>query len=204
MRLMTERQRGYLEHLIQKLKGEIEKSNEREWKEEAFKTLVDFQMTGLDGLSVMGASELINLARRRLNGRITKVICALCDSELDMIYWSKDYRPPVFICYKCAKGQEKALAYEQKVKETKRETKFNPLADPGIESVDGYFIISGKWANVRLKYRTCGKEMCPKCNHESIVGHGPYYYAEWREGNRIKTKYIGKRLSFIEKLIAQT
>ncbi|MFA5771655.1 MAG: hypothetical protein WC974_02880 [Thermoplasmata archaeon] len=41
------------------------------------------------------------------------------------------------------------------------------------------------------KYVRCGKERCRKCR--SGRGHGPYLYAEWREGGKVKTKYIGKK-----------
>lgn len=32
----------------------------------------------------------------------------------------------------------------------------------------------------------CGKKGCKKCPH------GPYWYAYWREGSKIRKKYIGK------------
>lgn len=34
----------------------------------------------------------------------------------------------------------------------------------------------------------CGKETCRKCPH------GPYWYVKFKVGNRIITKYIGKKL----------
>jgi hypothetical protein len=33
----------------------------------------------------------------------------------------------------------------------------------------------------------CGKERCTRCPH------GPYWYAYWREGGRLRSRYIGKR-----------
>jgi hypothetical protein len=34
----------------------------------------------------------------------------------------------------------------------------------------------------------CGKEACTRCPH------GPYWYAYWREGGRVRSRYIGKDL----------
>ena len=49
--------------------------------------------------------------------------------------------------------------------------------------------------NSKISYRTknikCGKESCVKCPH------GPYWYAEWTENGKRKSKYLGKRLSDI-------
>src|SRR2546430_3311726 len=41
-----------------------------------------------------------------------------------------------------------------------------------------------------LQYRKCGDLTCKSCREGQ--GHGPYWYAYWREGNRVKSKYIGK------------
>ena len=35
----------------------------------------------------------------------------------------------------------------------------------------------------------CGREGCTTCPH------GPYWYAYWREGGRLRSRYIGKELS---------
>lgn len=40
----------------------------------------------------------------------------------------------------------------------------------------------------RLKSIRCGKPGCTRCPH------GPYWYAYWREGGRVRTRYIGKDL----------
>ena len=32
----------------------------------------------------------------------------------------------------------------------------------------------------------CGKPGCTRCPH------GPYWYAYWREGGRLRTRYVGK------------
>jgi hypothetical protein len=34
----------------------------------------------------------------------------------------------------------------------------------------------------------CGREGCRSCPH------GPYWYAYWREGGRLRSRYIGKKL----------
>lgn len=41
----------------------------------------------------------------------------------------------------------------------------------------------------RLEPVNCGKPGCSKCPH------GPYWYAYWREGGRVRSKYIGRRLT---------
>jgi DNA-binding SARP family transcriptional activator len=41
-------------------------------------------------------------------------------------------------------------------------------------------------------YRKCGKERCRVCREGR--GHGPYWYASWREGKRTRSRYIGRTL----------
>ena len=47
--------------------------------------------------------------------------------------------------------------------------------------------------DIKVSYRTksikCGKESCNSCPH------GPYWYAEWTEAGKRKTKYLGKNLT---------
>ncbi|KGF71563.1 hypothetical protein DO97_17510 [Neosynechococcus sphagnicola sy1] len=38
------------------------------------------------------------------------------------------------------------------------------------------------------QYRRCGKPTCGTCPH------GPYWYAYWRDGAKVKSRYIGKEL----------
>lgn len=40
----------------------------------------------------------------------------------------------------------------------------------------------------RLEPVRCGKRGCTTCPH------GPYWYAYWREGGRLRSRYIGKTL----------
>jgi hypothetical protein len=42
----------------------------------------------------------------------------------------------------------------------------------------------------QLQYRKCGKPSCRTCR--SSQGHGPYWYAYWREGSQLRSTYIGK------------
>ncbi len=42
----------------------------------------------------------------------------------------------------------------------------------------------------QLQYRKCGKTSCSTCRNGQ--GHGPYWYAYWREGSRLRSGYVGK------------
>ena len=42
----------------------------------------------------------------------------------------------------------------------------------------------------QLQYRKCGKPTCGTC--KVGAGHGPYWYAYWREGAKLRSGYIGK------------
>jgi len=41
------------------------------------------------------------------------------------------------------------------------------------------------------QYRRCGKTGCSVCRADAR-GHGPYWYAYWREGGRLRSRYLGK------------
>lgn len=41
---------------------------------------------------------------------------------------------------------------------------------------------------LRQEHVRCGKESCRSCPH------GPYWYAYWREGGRMRSRYVGKTL----------
>jgi hypothetical protein len=45
--------------------------------------------------------------------------------------------------------------------------------------------------HVRPEYRKCGAENCATC--QKGAGHGPYLYAVWREGAKVRRKYLGRR-----------
>ncbi|HEX8983088.1 MAG TPA: DUF6788 family protein [Ktedonobacterales bacterium] len=42
----------------------------------------------------------------------------------------------------------------------------------------------------QLQFRKCGKPTCGTCKRGP--GHGPYWYAYWREGSKLRSGYIGK------------
>lgn len=44
--------------------------------------------------------------------------------------------------------------------------------------------------STRTEYRRCGRPNCSKCA-DGGQGHGPYLYAVWREGARVRRKYLG-------------
>ena len=51
-------------------------------------------------------------------------------------------------------------------------------------------IPTGQHITYQLQFRKCGKPRCGTCKHGA--GHGPYWYAYWREGARLRSGYIGK------------
>ncbi|MGH2739954.1 MAG: hypothetical protein ACRDH6_05665 [Actinomycetota bacterium] len=54
---------------------------------------------------------------------------------------------------------------------------------------------AGKPSRGRVTFRQetvkCGRANCTRCPH------GPYWYAYWREGGRLRSRYIGKELPAI-------
>ena len=50
---------------------------------------------------------------------------------------------------------------------------------------------SGVTPTYAQQYRRCGKPSCPLCAAGGR-GHGPYWYAYWREGGRTRSRYLGK------------
>lgn len=51
------------------------------------------------------------------------------------------------------------------------------------------------------QFRKCGKSSCSTCRNGS--GHGPYWYAYWREGTRLRSGYVGKSNPYITVEAAQ-
>ncbi|HWE64975.1 MAG TPA: BTAD domain-containing putative transcriptional regulator, partial [Chloroflexota bacterium] len=43
------------------------------------------------------------------------------------------------------------------------------------------------------QFRRCGKADCPACG-TGRPGHGPYWYAYWRDGGRVRSRYLGRTL----------
>lgn len=52
-------------------------------------------------------------------------------------------------------------------------------------------IPSNQHITYQFQFRKCGKPSCSTC--KSGQGHGPYWYAYWREGSRLKSGYVGKK-----------
>jgi hypothetical protein len=46
----------------------------------------------------------------------------------------------------------------------------------------------GPKVSFRQQSVRCGKPTCTRCPH------GPYWYACWREGDKVRTRYIGRAL----------
>jgi hypothetical protein len=74
-------------------------------------------------------------------------------------------------------------------------------ASQGIYANDISFELwKGKWHMIelpgdqhityQLQFRKCGKPTCSTCRNGQ--GHGPYWYAYWREGSRLRSGYVGK------------
>ncbi len=42
------------------------------------------------------------------------------------------------------------------------------------------------------QYRRCGKPDCPSCAAGG-PGHGPYWYAYWRQDGRLRSRYLGRQ-----------
>src|SRR5579863_4996819 len=58
------------------------------------------------------------------------------------------------------------------------------VSEPGLPS--------GVTITYSQQYRRCGKLNCRACR-PGAPGHGPYWYAYWWEGERMRSRYLGKR-----------
>lgn len=45
-------------------------------------------------------------------------------------------------------------------------------------------------ATINVQFRSCGSATCARCA-DGRKGHGPYWYAYWREDGRLRGKYVG-------------
>ncbi|MBE3561346.1 MAG: hypothetical protein IMW89_19310 [Ktedonobacteraceae bacterium] len=52
-------------------------------------------------------------------------------------------------------------------------------------------IPSNQHITYQLQFRKCGKTSCSTCRNGQ--GHGPYWYAYWREDSRLRSGYVGKQ-----------
>lgn len=49
---------------------------------------------------------------------------------------------------------------------------------------------AGRHYTYQKQYRKCGKPTCSTCARGP--GHGPYWYAYYREGAKVRTMYLGR------------
>ncbi len=68
-----------------------------------------------------------------------------------------------------------------------------PLTCPGRQVVEVHRH-DPTGTTYQLEYKRCGKPTCC-CAHGGGEGHGPYWYAYWREGGKPRSRYIGKELT---------
>lgn len=62
------------------------------------------------------------------------------------------------------------------------------LAAAGAQTDGRFDNGDGPSVRYRQQLRRCGKPNCTQCPH------GPYWYAVWRDGSRVKTRYVGREL----------
>lgn len=68
-----------------------------------------------------------------------------------------------------------------------------PLEFPEEHQKKRTEVPSNRRVSYQQQYRKCNKPACkPCCNGGQ--GHGPYWYAYWREGDKVRSAYIGKEL----------
>lgn len=79
-----------------------------------------------------------------------------------------------FVVGKDAATQKRVVLSESTVKVK--------ITDPELKQR----LLDKKLVSYQTKYIKCGKEGCSKCPH------GPYIYAFWRKGKRVRSKYLGK------------
>ncbi len=66
-----------------------------------------------------------------------------------------------------------------------------PLTQPGRQVVEAHRRGALLFQPERKR---CGKPAC-RCMQPDGDGHGPYWYAYWREGGKTKSRYLGKALT---------
>ena len=83
------------------------------------------------------------------------------------------------------------LGKQISIEKSSQPTDAEPLAKQTASVSDTRFY-DGK--TYQLEKRRCGKKSC-KCSAGDLeqVGHGPYWYAYWKESGKLRTQYIGKR-----------
>ena len=58
------------------------------------------------------------------------------------------------------------------------------------------------YMTLQLEKVNCGKAKCRKC--KAGPAHGPYWYGYWKDGNRTRSKYIGKKIEGADIIQPQT
>lgn len=49
-------------------------------------------------------------------------------------------------------------------------------------------------ATLEQRYVRCGKSRCERCRTYGAA-HGPYWYAYWKEGRRVRSRYLGANVT---------
>lgn len=65
-----------------------------------------------------------------------------------------------------------------------------PVARPGRQVVE---VHRRGTLLLQLERKRCGKPAC-RCMQPAGEGHGPYWYAYWRERGKTRSTYLGKQL----------
>lgn len=55
-------------------------------------------------------------------------------------------------------------------------------------------VVDDRGVTYQQRYVLCGKKKCKRL-------HGPYWYASWKEGERVRTRYIGKKFRKLVRLV---
>ena len=50
----------------------------------------------------------------------------------------------------------------------------------------------GAHVTYSMQYRRCHKLGCSRCAPD-LLGHGPYWFAYWREDRRVRSRYLGRQ-----------
>ena len=69
-----------------------------------------------------------------------------------------------------------------------------------VEQVAGLEIIEGNAVAFQLERVRCGKAKCRVCRAAG-GGHGPYWYAYWRQRGGTRSLYIGKQLRSVQQVL---
>jgi hypothetical protein len=68
------------------------------------------------------------------------------------------------------------------------------IAPKGREVMDVHHVGNHIYQYERVR---CGKAGC-KCAGQNGELHGPYWYAYWRDDGKLRSRYVGKQLRYLE------